>query len=147
MPGRSRAGCARTASAPCPRRRRRDTLGPSPTCPPSSSGEPLMTPEQAAQVSSTVLSSGKAVTFLILTLGPLKIIGPFARMTRGRDARFKRSLALQGTAVAIVATLMAGIVGSAILEKWGVSLGALLLAAGAVLFLVALRPLLEQFHP
>ena len=106
-----------------------------------------MTPEQTAQVSAALLSSGKAFTFLFVTLGPLKVIGPFVRMTRGRDARFKRSLALQGILIAIIATLVGGLVGSIVLEKWGVSLGALMLAAGTVLFLVALRPLLQQFQP
>ena len=87
-----------------------------------------------------VFSFGKVFTFLFLTLGPLKIIGPFAEMTRGRDAAFRRELAYRGAAVAAVGLLVAVTIGTRILDKWGISVGALLLTAGIVLFLVALRP-------
>ena len=92
-----------------------------------------------------VFSFGKVFTFLFLTLGPLKIIGPFAEMTRGRDAAFRRELAYRGAAVAAVGLLVAVTIGTRILDKWGISVGALLLTAGIVLFLVALRPVLEQY--
>ena len=38
-------------------------------------------------------SLGNVFTFLFLTLGPFKAIGPFATMTQGRDAASKRHLA------------------------------------------------------
>lgn len=89
----------------------------------------------------------KIFIFLFVTLGPLKIIGPFASMTRGRDAKFKRKLALQGFVISTIAVLVATTVAASILEKWGISIGALTLTAGIILFLVALKPLLEQYAP
>jgi multiple antibiotic resistance protein len=90
-------------------------------------------------------SLGKLFTFLFLTLGPFKIIGPFVQMTHGRDAAFKRELALRGTIVAAIGLLAAATVGANTLVKWGVSVGALQLTAGIILFLVALRQVMEQY--
>ncbi len=98
-----------------------------------------------AATGARTFSLGKSFTFLFLTLGPLKVVGPFAMMTRGRDEAFKRWLALEGICIAAVAAIVAATVGSNILKNWGVSLDALTLTAGVVLFLVALRPVLEQY--
>ena len=101
---------------------------------------------QATQVPDVPLSLSKVFTFLFLTLGPFKIIGPFAAMTRGRDGAFKRELALRGTLVAALGLLAAASIGAYMLQKWGISVGALQLTAGIILFLVALKPVLEQYE-
>jgi multiple antibiotic resistance protein len=93
------------------------------------------------------LTFGKAFTFLFLTLGPLKIMGPFVAMTRGRDAAFKRKLAIEGFVIAAIAAFAAATIGVSVLSKWGVSVGALMVTAGIVLFLVALRQVLQQYEP
>jgi multiple antibiotic resistance protein len=100
-----------------------------------------------ADVLATPFSLGKVFTFLFLTLGPFKVIAPFAEMVHGRDAAFKRELALRGTLVSAVGLLAAATIGARILSNWGVSPGALQLTAGIVLFLVALKPVLEQYEP
>ena len=100
----------------------------------------------ASQTQATPFTLAKVFTFLFLTLGPLKILGPFASMTRGRDAAFKRQLAVRGIVIATIALLAAATIGASILQKWGISIGALHLTAGIVLFLVALRPVLEQYE-
>lgn len=101
----------------------------------------------AAQPQATPLSIGKLFTFLFLTLGPFKLIVPFAEMTRGRDRAFKRRLALQGTLIAAIGLLAAATTGANTLREWGISVGALQLAAGIVLFLIALKPVLQQYEP
>jgi multiple antibiotic resistance protein len=93
------------------------------------------------------LSLGEAFTFLFVALGPLNVIGPFATFTRGRDAAFKRGLAFRAFLVAAIALLFAATLGAKALEAWGISVGALLLAAGAILFLVALQPVLAGYSP
>ena len=93
------------------------------------------------------LSLGEAFTFLFVALGPLNVIGPFATFTRGRDAAFKRGLAFRAFLVAAIALLFAATLGAKALEAWGISVGALLLAAGAMLFLVALQPVLAGYSP
>jgi small neutral amino acid transporter SnatA (MarC family) len=102
---------------------------------------------EAAAAGEDGFSLGKSFTFLFLTLGPLKVMAPFATMTRGQDTRFKRRLALEGILIAALATIVSATIGSAILNNWGVSVDALRITAGIVLFLVALRPVMEQYAP
>jgi multiple antibiotic resistance protein len=101
----------------------------------------------AAHAQIAPFSLGKVFTFLFMTLGPFKIFGPFAAMTRGRDGAFKRRLAFEGIIISALAMLAAVTVGANTLDSWGISVGALQLAAGIVLFLIALKPVLEQYEP
>jgi multiple antibiotic resistance protein len=101
----------------------------------------------ASEIQTPPVSIGKIFTFVFLTLGPLKIIGPFVEMTRGQDKYFKRKLAFRGILIAAIAMLVAATSGAKTLIAWGVSVGSLKLAAGIILFLVALTPVLEQFKP
>jgi multiple antibiotic resistance protein len=93
----------------------------------------------------SIWSLGEAFTFLFVALGPLNVIGPFATITHGRGAAFKRRLAFRAFLVATIALLVAATLGAKTLQAWGISVGALLLAAGAILFLVALRPVLAGY--
>lgn len=92
-------------------------------------------------------SVGKVFTFLFLTLGPIKIIAPYLELTRGRDAAFRRALALRATLYSAIGLLLAATLGASTLRSWGISTGALQLTAGLVLVLVALKPVLEQYAP
>jgi multiple antibiotic resistance protein len=92
-------------------------------------------------------SWGKVFTYLFLTLGPFKVIAPFATMTHGRDTAFKRELAFRGTIVAAVGSLAAATIGASTLRRWGVSVGAVQLTAGIILFLVALKAVMHQYEP
>ena len=92
-------------------------------------------------------SLGEAFTFLFVALGPLNVIGPFATLTQGRGVTFKRGLAFRAFLVAAIALLFAATLGAKTLQAWGISVGALLLAAGAILFLVALQPVLAGYSP
>ena len=86
------------------------------------------------------------VLFFVM-LGPIKIIAPFATMTKEAEEASARKLAIRAFAIASVTTLLAAAIGRAILENWHVSLGALLIAGGVILFLVALRQVLQQYAP
>ena len=105
-----------------------------------------VTADTVSQAQAAPFTLAKVFTFLFLTLGPLKIIGPFASMTRGRDAAFKRRLAVRGIVIATIALLAAATIGANILQQWGISIGSMQLTAGILLFLVALRPVLEQYE-
>ena len=80
-------------------------------------------------------------------LRPIKIIAPFALMMKDAENKSCRKLAVHAFAIASVTTLIAAAVGRAILDNWHVSLGALLIAGGVILFLVALRLVLQQYAP
>jgi len=85
------------------------------------------------------------VLFFVM-LGPIKIIAPFALMMKDVEDSACRKLAVHAFAIASVTTLIAAAVGRAILDNWNVSLGALLIAGGVILFLVALRLVLQQYE-
>ena len=80
-------------------------------------------------------------------LGPIKIIGPFAQITRGAEPGFTLKIALRATLISTSALLFAGLVGENSLTNYGIPLPVLALAGGIILFLVALRTVLEQFTP
>lgn len=86
-------------------------------------------------------------TFLFLMLGPFKIIGPFAKITKGADAALTRKIALQATFLSSLALLLAAIVGERALSSYGIPLPILALSAGIILFMVALLNILQQFMP
>jgi multiple antibiotic resistance protein len=89
----------------------------------------------------------EAFTFLFVTLGPLNVIAQFAAMTKGRASASKRRLPFKAILLATIALIVAATLGAKTLQAWGVSGGALLLAAGAILFLVALQPVLFGYNP
>jgi small neutral amino acid transporter SnatA (MarC family) len=93
----------------------------------------------------TPLSTQDIVTVLLVMLGPFKIIAPFATMTYGADQRFVTRLALRAIGFSVAALLLAGLMGQRLLAKYSIPLPVLGLAAGIVLFLVALLPMVQQF--
>ena len=94
---------------------------------------------------SDPFSPSKVFTFLFVMIGPLKVIGPFAKMTAGWDRGLKRRLAFRAITIAAIGAVVAATLGSRLLQKWGISLGALLLTAGIVLFLVAMQVVMQQY--
>ena len=93
------------------------------------------------------LELGKIFTFFFLTLGPKNVIAPFARKTRPLDAAGKRRVALLATGISLVSVLIAATAGVRVLHSWGISSGALLIAAGIILFLVALDAIRDRYDP
>jgi multiple antibiotic resistance protein len=55
-------------------------------------------------------------------------------------------LAFQGTLIAAIGVLVAGTLGAHVLQKWGISIGALEVTTGLILFLIALQPLLREYE-
>lgn len=85
-------------------------------------------------------------TYFIVMLGPIKILAPFVKMSRGMDATATTILAVKGFFFACLAGVAAATLGKNTLAKWDVGLPALLIAAGLVLLLVALRSVLSQYE-
>jgi multiple antibiotic resistance protein len=86
-------------------------------------------------------------TFLFLMLGPVKIIGPFATITRNADPALTRRIAFRATLFASAALLMAAFLGENMLRNFGIPLPVLALSAGIILFLTALVSVMQQFLP
>ncbi len=84
-------------------------------------------------------------TFLFLMLGPIKILGPFVQLTRGGDAAFAKRLAIRGFVYACLALAFAALIGERSMRKYHISVPVLAIAAGIILFLVALQTVMHQF--
>ncbi len=87
----------------------------------------------------------EAFTFLFIMLGPIKLLGPFAKITAGRSEPERRALALRAFVIALLTVLAASFIGQSLLEKWAVGQGALAIAGGILFFLFALNLVLGPY--
>jgi multiple antibiotic resistance protein len=102
---------------------------------------------QSAPEATALLGLGMVFTLLFVTLGPLKIVGPFVHLTRDADDATMKKIAVRAFALAVIAVVVGGFAGRALLDNWGVSIPALLLAGGVIFLLVGLNVVLEQYQP
>ena len=84
---------------------------------------------------------------LFLMLGPFKIIGPFARMTKGADPVLIRKISINAILFSAVTLILAAFLGQSILARYGVPVPILALAGGIIFFVVALQNITQQFYP
>ena len=101
----------------------------------------------ATQLQLQSFPTAQVFLFLFLMLGPVKILGPFSQITRGADAVLVRQIAGRATLFSCAALITAAIIGESQLDSYGIPVPALALAAGIILFLVALIGILHQFAP
>lgn len=94
-----------------------------------------------------MLGPAEIFTLFFVTLGPLKVLGPFAQRTRGLGDATVREIAVRAFVIATIAIVVGGLLGRVLLPKWHISLAAMELTGGIVFFLVALKQLLEQYEP
>lgn len=98
-------------------------------------------------ITTTPLSWDKILTLLFVVFNPLKVLGPFATMTRGTEQAFCRQLAWRATLFAAIEVVVAGVLGQIILLGWGIRYALLLLAGGIIWFLIALFTVLQPYFP
>lgn len=91
----------------------------------------------------TQVSIPDAFIIFFLTLGPLKAIGPFAKMTRGADQALRRSLAWWATLTATAIVVVVALVGFVILKNWRVSVPAIVITGSLILFRQAFQVIME----
>ncbi len=91
----------------------------------------------------TQVSIPDAFIIFFLTLGPLKAIGPFAQATRGADPSLRRTLAWRATLIATVVVAAVALVGAMILKNWRVSVPAITIAGGLILFYQAFQMIIN----
>jgi multiple antibiotic resistance protein len=96
---------------------------------------------------SGLVSLGAVFTLFFVTLGPLKILGPFAQMTHALDDTAIRKLALRAFVLALIAALLGGFGGQALAHNWHIQVPVMLLTGGLIFFLIGLRQVLEQYEP
>ncbi len=102
---------------------------------------------QGAPEATALIGFGAIFTLFFITLGPLKILGPFAQLTRETDEATMRQIAVRAFVLAVIAVVAGGFAGRALLENWGISASAMLLSGGIIFALVGLSLVLEQYQP
>jgi multiple antibiotic resistance protein len=91
----------------------------------------------------TQVSIPDAFIIFFLTLGPLKAIGPFAKVTQGADPILRRTLAWRATLIATVIVLALALLGAIVLKNWRVSVPAIMIAGSLILFRQAFQMIME----
>ena len=86
-------------------------------------------------------------TLLFVTLGPLKLLGPFEQRTRGIDDARLHQIAWWTFVIATASIILGSVLGQRLLAGWQVSVPALELAGGLIFFLVAVKQLMAQYEP
>jgi multiple antibiotic resistance protein len=94
-----------------------------------------------------MLGPAEIFTIFFITLGPLKILGPFVQRTHGLDDPTVRQIAVRASLIAAVSAIAGGFLGAALLANWRISIGAMIIAGGIVFLLVGLRQLLGEYEP
>jgi len=94
-----------------------------------------------------MLGPAEIFTIFFITIGPLKILGPFVQRTHGLDDATVRQIAVRAFLIATISAIAGGFLGAALLANWRISIGAMVIAGGLVFLLVGLRQLLEQYEP
>ncbi len=93
-----------------------------------------------------VLGVSTIFILFLITLGPLKLLGPFAQQTRELDPVALRAIAVRVFVVGLIAVVFGGYLGMLLAAKWRISLPAMLLTAGIILFLVALQLVMRVYE-
>jgi multiple antibiotic resistance protein len=84
----------------------------------------------------------KLATLTFMMMGPIGLIPAFAGLTAGADDALRRRIAFGAFGYACVALCIAVAIGAGVLAAWGASRPALVIAAGLLLALAALRNVL-----
>jgi multiple antibiotic resistance protein len=90
---------------------------------------------------------GFIFTIFFLTLGPVKIIPAFAKLTQSTPLKFKREVAIKGILIAAAMCLYIALLGEGILRNYEISLEGLEIAGGLVLLISALNAIFPGLQP
>ncbi len=104
----------------------------------------LAQPLNAAGLPDVEFGPRKMFLMLFLMLGPIKILVPFVSITAGWEGQLKARLARRAILFSAGALAIAGLLGRTMLENFEISLPVLAMTGGIILFLVALRTILQQ---
>jgi multiple antibiotic resistance protein len=110
-----------------------------------------LVPFAAAAQSAGVLATKRPITWgmifalLFLMLGPIKLLGPFAAATKECDRVFRLRLATRAFLFSAAAVTIAGALGEQMLDNFAIPVQVLQIAAGLILFLVALQAVMHQY--
>lgn len=94
-----------------------------------------------------IVGAAEIFTIFFITLGPLKILGPFVQRTRDLGEPERRQVAIWSFILATIAAIAGSALGRVLAANWHVSTATLSITAGIIFFLVALKQLLAGYEP
>jgi multiple antibiotic resistance protein len=94
-----------------------------------------------------MIGIGEIVILFFVTLGPLKLLGPFAQQTHDLHPAVLRAIAVRAFAIGLAAVVVGGYLGKLLAAKWQISEPAILIATGIIFFLVALGLVMAPYQP
>jgi multiple antibiotic resistance protein len=94
-----------------------------------------------------MFGNGEIFILFFVTLGPFKLLGPFEQQTRDLSPSALRGIAVRAFVIGLAAVIVGGSLGSALAMKWRISVPAIEIAAGLILFLVAVRLVMAAYEP
>ncbi len=100
---------------------------------------------QVGILNRAALTGSEVFVVLFVTLGPINFIRTFVALTKGAAAPLARRIALRASLLATTGVLLSAIVGAALLTKWRISIGAIAMAGAVILFVVAMKSILELY--
>src|SRR5262245_28276409 len=86
-------------------------------------------------------------TIFFITLGPIKLIVPFATLTQGASASLKREIALRSFAISLIAVVGMFFFSRIFLGKFNVSIDTIRITTGLILFIWSLAMLRQPVDP
>src|SRR4029450_7479453 len=92
------------------------------------------------------IGAQKIFTLFFVTLGPIKLLGPFTRATASLTDAELRTLSLRAAGMAARIAIAGGFLGRALLESWEIPVLVLRLTAGLILFVVAFQLVLAPYQ-
>ncbi len=95
----------------------------------------------------TQVSILDAFIIFFFSLGPLNALGPFAQATQGADPAFRRTVAWRATAIATAIVIGVALLGSVVLERWRVSVAAMVVSGSIIIFCQSWQMIMEPPAP
>jgi multiple antibiotic resistance protein len=96
---------------------------------------------------SQMLGLWQVFILIFVTLGPIKLFGPFMQLTHDVDEARAKQIATRAFVLGGIAVAVGGFVGKLLVENWQISNAALTLAGGIIFILVGLNIVLQQYQP
>ena len=106
---------------------------------------PFAAAAQGVLATQRPITWGMIFALLFLMLGPIKLLGPFAAATKDCDRIFRFRLATRAFLFSAAAVTIAGALGEQMLDNFAIPVLVLQIAAGIILFLVALQAVMHQY--
>jgi len=89
-----------------------------------------------------ILGAGQIFTLFFVMLGPLKMLGPYAKVTHSLSPEKLRSVSVAAVGLSLISLLAGGYLGQYLLESWAIPLSVLELTSGIIFLLMAMLMIL-----